>query len=444
MKLVRNRTCKMPAIVLFLLALFGAAAGVVQAETVGDRLWIWAHAAGVYNDSYLREHPIKSSIEPIDAAESMGIRNVMMIRYLDNPAPPFEAYYTPFRRMDRVVWSLTGAGGITSEEERQQTYRLAEREMNLTGFVLDDFFHTSATSVVDERPQWLAANNTQFPVELSLRPERPVSADRIELVQSDWHSGDYRTAQFVVEVSRDGETFEPVYRGIMPDEGGRGVQLPLPAGAVAALRIRILTTHDTEAARSCGLSAVRLYDGDARLDTSQWRAEATSTYPGHEAANVLADEATPFPASVTPDELRAIRDRVRTIGRPLTIDCVVYTGQISPRAKSHLKHVDRMLLWTWVPAELDQLEANLARLERLAPGKPILLGCYMYDFHESRPLAVERMRVQSELGLRWLREGRIEGIIFLGTPVVDVELEAVEWTKHWITRVSPIPLERQP
>ena len=71
----------------------------------------------------------------------------------------------------------------------------------------------------------------------------------------------------------------------------------------------------------------------------------------------------------------------------------------------------------------------------------MLLGCYMYDFDQRRPISVERMRMQIETGYRWLREGRVAGLIFLATPNVDVDLEAVEWVRDWITRVGHEELE---
>jgi hypothetical protein len=59
-------------------------------------------------------------------------------------------------------------------------------------------------------------------------------------------------------------------------------------------------------------------------------------------------------------------------------------------------------------------------------------------------MAVEMMRHQCELGLRWLREGQIEGMIFLASCICDLELEAVEWTRSWIARVGAEPLARTP
>lgn len=277
--------------------------------TIRDRIWIWGHPAGVHNDSFLANLPKKSTIEPVAAADYMGVRNMIFVRYEGKPVPPFDTYYVPFQKLDRVYWSLVGASGATSADEREQVFRLAEKHDNVAGFILDDFFHSKAT----------------------------------------------------------GPGADP----------------------------------ETE-----------------------------------------ADDLPPFEASLSPKELHELGQR-KVRGRNLPIMAVVYTGQISKRAKAHIAEVDQVCLWTWRPADLKDLEMNLARLERLTPGKPIYLGCYTYDFADSRPLPVERMQRQTKLGYQWLKEGRIEGVIFLGTPNVDVDLAAVAWTRDWIARVGDEPDNRR-
>ena len=271
-------------------------------ETVRDRIWIWGHPAGVYNESFLATMPKKSTIEPVAAADFMGVRNMIFVRYDGKPAPPFDTYYVPFKKLDRVYWSLVGASGATSADEREQVFRLAETHDNVAGFILDDFFHSNAT----------------------------------------------------------GPAADP----------------------------------ETE-----------------------------------------ANNLTPFEASLTPLELHALGQR-QVRGQKLPIMAVVYTGQVSLRAKLHLAEVDQICLWTWRPVDLQDLEGNLTRLEKLVGDKPVFLGCYMYDFADHRPLPVDLMQRQTELGYKWLKEGRIEGMIFLATPNVDVDLEAVAWTRQWIARVG--------
>ena len=150
-------------------------------------------------------------------------------------------------------------------------------------------------------------------------------------------------------------------------------------------------------------------------------------------AGNAADPGSPqaFRASLSPAELRALRERKVRRGK-LPLMAVVYSGQVKPGARAHLAEVDQICLWTWRPVDLKNLEANFVALERLAPDKMLFLGCYMYDFNESKPLPVELMQYQVELGYQWLKAGRIAGMIFLATPNVDVGLEAVDWSREWI------------
>ena len=55
------------------------------------------------------------------------------------------------------------------------------------------------------------------------------------------------------------------------------------------------------------------------------------------------------------------------------------------------------------------------------------------------PLAL--MEKQCSLGLDWLREGRIDGTIFLASCICDLGLEAVEWTRSWIAAVGDLRLD---
>ena len=62
----------------------------------------------------------------------------------------------------------------------------------------------------------------------------------------------------------------------------------------------------------------------------------------------------------------------------------------------------------------------------------------MYDFGGVAPMPVELMARQCELGLQWLHEGRIEGMILLGTSICDMGLETVEWSQRWVEEVGDI------
>lgn len=146
------------------------------------------------------------------------------------------------------------------------------------------------------------------------------------------------------------------------------------------------------------------------------------------------------PAQLSLDELRGLRRRAELPGRRLDLWVVLYTHQMNRPVQEHLKLCDKVTLWTWRSEDLGQLEANMAAFEKLAGSSGKLLGLYMYDFGAKQEMPVDRMKRQCELGLRWLKQGRIEGMVFLANTVADLDFEAVEWTRQWIARVGDQPL----
>jgi hypothetical protein len=262
-----------------------------ERPTVRDRLWIFTCHAGAdnaeWNDWGL---PGKSRMTPAEGAYYLGVPNLMLIRSHGIPAPPFDQYALALRPLKRVVWSLVGSGGKTSQEEEKHALPLPARFPNITGFIMDDFFHRDSTG------------------------------------------------------------------------------------------------------------------------------------------------------ALTLEELDRLRQRLVIAGKRRDLYVVVYTHMLAPTMRPFLKYCDKVTLWTWRSEDLDHLEANFARLEKLAPDHGKLLGCYMWDFGNKAPMPVARMKKQCELGLAWLREGRVEGIIFLANTVADLELNAVEWTRQWIAKVADSPL----
>ena len=123
----------------------------------------------------------------------------------------------------------------------------------------------------------------------------------------------------------------------------------------------------------------------------------------------------------------------------MSLWAVVYDHQLQRPLGRHLELLDTVSLWTWDSEKLGGLEGNLQRLEELAPGCDRVLGCYLWDYGKKKPMPLDLLQHQCELGLRWLRQGRLSGMIFLASCICDLELEAVEWTRDWIARTGDEP-----
>jgi len=91
----------------------------------------------------------------------------------------------------------------------------------------------------------------------------------------------------------------------------------------------------------------------------------------------------------------------------------------------------------------ERLRVNLAE-QLIRPFKPrlhdgIARPCYSWDFGTGKPMPLDLMKKQCELGRQWLEQRRIVGMIFLASNVCDLELESVEWTRKWIADVGHPP-----
>lgn len=165
--------------ILAMVALF-CGASLSVAETVRDRLWIWGRPAGIYNKTHFRAMGLRSTVEPVDGAEQMGIVNTIFIA-TDNLGS-LDEYYRPFRRLSRVYWSLVAAGGGTSQPARESAFALAEKNENVVGFILDDFFHEpSIGNAADPGPQG-AMRAALTPEELRTLRQRPVRGVHLPLM----------------------------------------------------------------------------------------------------------------------------------------------------------------------------------------------------------------------------------------------------------------------
>jgi hypothetical protein len=178
---------------------------------------------------------------------------------------------------------------------------------------------------------------------------------------------------------------------------------------------------------------VRLLRDEREIPLANVQAEASSEYPGHPAANVLAE--APPPADEGPFSLNALKALRRKLesGRPLDLWVVLYTGEFGlPFLREHLALCDVVTMWTWQAADLALLGGSFARFEKLVGDRRKVLGLYLWDYGAGRPMPVDAMATQCELGLAWLKQGRIEGMIFLASCICDLGLETVEWTREWI------------
>ena len=143
-------------------------------------------------------------------------------------------------------------------------------------------------------------------------------------------------------------------------------------------------------------------------------------------------------AALTLDELKAIRQQTASLGKKINIWVTYYTRFLDTPLQDYLDLIDVLTFWTGNADELKNLESNFRKAETLGSHLKIALGCYFFDYHSRQPLTVDQMKHQCELGLEWLRQGKIEAMVFLGNCQLDQGFECVEWARNWIQKVGDI------
>lgn len=135
----------------------------------------------------------------------------------------------------------------------------------------------------------------------------------------------------------------------------------------------------------------------------------------------------------TPDVLRGFKEKLyKEAPRKLELWTVIYTQELTEERRPYIAECDRLTMWTWWAEKLTELEENLAKLSALSSGQKIYAGCYLWDYGNKKEIPRELMQLQLDTYYNWLRQGKIEGIVFCSNCCADVGLEAAYMARDWI------------
>lgn len=150
----------------------------------------------------------------------------------------------------------------------------------------------------------------------------------------------------------------------------------------------------------------------------------------------------------TPQVLQQMRRRLhQEAGRELGLWVVVYEWDLREepyKIKSHLDVCDVATLWTYQAERLSCLEDTYQKMRAVwGEERPLLAGCYMWDFPGRKPIPQELMEFQLDTYYRWLKEGKIDGLILCHNWLVDLDIQAVQYTKKWIEKYGGTEIDTE-
>ncbi|NLX54164.1 MAG: hypothetical protein GXY58_03535 [Planctomycetaceae bacterium] len=426
-------------------------------NTIRDRMWMWGHDAGSLS-YYIPPDQGGGRIYPAAAIKYMGIPNVCMVPFTGTPRPhEYDEYARQFDdpAVKRFTWSFVHSSAEQSATIKQAALQQAAKYPNFVGLDMDDFFHGDAASFSSGTAfdVWLAGDLTnvpesqRWPVTLTVAFAAPRELDRIELIQTDWNDGNFRTKNVLIELQGEDQKWSEAGQAVMTNAPRAVTAVSVPRQTACGVRLKIVSTYDTGQthALSVGLKRLRAFAGDKVLDLSSAEVVPSSLW-GHgefpaEAVVRPWDEAgngvTTAPAGLSPRQVVEVQQELNTTapkcrGQKLDLSLVWYTHQIHPSIKRHIDHVDVVYFWTWNAANLVDLEQNFQAFRAICPDVRVRLGIYMWNFDTKSVVPLELMKHQLDCAHRWLRSREVEGLIFHCTPLCDMGLEAVEYSRRWI------------
>ncbi len=135
-----------------------------------------------------------------------------------------------------------------------------------------------------------------------------------------------------------------------------------------------------------------------------------------------------------PEHVRQVRELLSGGHPAVKLWGVLYTMSMDRKGiDDYIKELEVINLWTWHAKDVVDLAKNVGRCERRWPGKPIVLGLYLYDYGNGRRMPLDLLEQQCATALKLAHAGRIQGIVFL---TITNDPETVEWAARWIKRVG--------
>ena len=143
------------------------------------------------------------------------------------------------------------------------------------------------------------------------------------------------------------------------------------------------------------------------------------------------------PPRLTVEQLKEVKERLgANKPRPLDLWIVLYDRQLGLDCNSYLDICDVITFWTWIGANLKNIDDNLGKLCLKTPGKRRMAGCYLWNYGESKPMTVEQTEYQINKYHQWIKKGGLDGIIVVSNNLADIGLESSKWLKGWLSRTG--------
>ncbi len=142
----------------------------------------------------------------------------------------------------------------------------------------------------------------------------------------------------------------------------------------------------------------------------------------------------------TPQQVKELfsnaREKFDKVSKDMEIWATCYVEELESYPVDTFDDVDVLTIWSMHNGSKERYENNFKKYEDAFPNKKKAMGIYMYDYVNRDFIDLDNFKMQCETSLKWLKEGRIDGIIFLTNCTMGIKLETEKWLRNWIDEVG--------
>lgn len=134
----------------------------------------------------------------------------------------------------------------------------------------------------------------------------------------------------------------------------------------------------------------------------------------------------------TPEVLKEIKQALNDNG--LDFWCVLYDEGLELELEKYMDCFDGISFWIWHSRDVANRKKYLEKVFRLANGKPVMLGIYLWDFagDVKSEIPGEIFEAQIKDYFELILQKKIEGVIFCSSTIGDADLETNKILKKYI------------
>jgi len=143
----------------------------------------------------------------------------------------------------------------------------------------------------------------------------------------------------------------------------------------------------------------------------------------------------------TPQVLSEMKAALNAKG--LDFWCVLYSHELDSveNLEKYIDCFDGITLWFWGCNRMSDTGGDIEKVLSFAKGKPVMIGVYVWDYAQNKPMDTDIYINQLEECKQLLLSRKIEGVVFCSSTLGDADIETNRILKAWVKENGDIEIQ---